>query len=316
MSMESGLELEHAPVVLFVYNRPRHTQATLTALAANHGAQRTHLWVFCDGAKNDADGPNVEKVRQTVRSATGFASLRCVEREQNWGLAKSVIVGVQQLFERYEKVIVLEDDVVTSPHFLAFMNEALQRYGDVSQVFSLGGWRPPEPQLVIPTSYPFDTFVTRRCCSWGWGVWRDRWLEIDWDVADFDDFMADSEAQSEFNRGGGDLTRLLSLQRHGKIDSWAIRFCYAHFASRRFCIRPVKTLVHNIGLDGSGTHCGHEPELWESQVDPTWRPARYCPGDWEDPVVAERFRLASTPVVRSLPNRALRRLKRLWVPHR
>ena len=136
-------------------------------------------------------------------------------------------------------------------------------------------------------------------------------MTIEWSMSYYDDFMRDRAAQAKFNRGGEDLVEMLRLQKRGRIDSWAIRFAYAHHASDRRCIHPIKSLVHNIGLDNSGTHTGESPMHVHQAIDLNWNPQRFCPGRTIDPRIAEAFYAAASPLQVSLPSRVLRKLVKL-----
>lgn len=278
-----------APVALFVYNRPEHTKTTLEALARNVLADRTHLHIFSDGPKHETERAKVEDVRRIARAVSGFASVRIVEREQNLGLANSVITGVTEALESHTKIVVVEDDLITTPQFLTYMNAALTHYRDNPHVFSVTGHNFPATSLPIPPRYKWDTFAAYRCSSWSWGTWPDRWARVDWSMSYYDKFIHDKKAQKAFSRGGPDMIQLLELQREGKIDSWAIRFCYAHFAHNMYCIYPVKSLVKNIGLDDSGTHSAFNPLFHHALLDETWSPRSFCPGSRVDTKLASRF---------------------------
>lgn len=284
-----------APVALFVYKRPDHAKVTLEALARNLMAERSDLFVFSDGPKGDNDAAAVAAVRDLVRSASGFASVTLIERPENMGLARSVITGVSELLEQFDRIIVLEDDLVTSRNFLAYMNDALDQYQDDRLAFSVTGHTFPEPYLHIPEDYSFDTYAGYRCSSWSWGIWRDRWQRIDWGMTYFPAFDRNVAAQGEFNRGGQDMSTLLRMQHEGRIDSWAIRFCYAHHANGMRCMYPIRTLVRNIGLDNSGTHSTPEPRFSHARLDETWRPRKFCRGDLIDSRIEHSFRSVFDP---------------------
>lgn len=284
-----------APVALFTYKRADHTKATLEALAQNTLAAQTSLFVFSDGPKREDEAAAVVAVRELVRATSGFASVTLIERPKNMGLAHSVITGVSELLAQHERVIVLEDDLVTSQHFLAYMNDALDQYRDDPAAFSVTGHTFPEPYLQVPEDYPFDTYAGYRCSSWSWGTWRDRWQRIDWSMNYFPTFCQDVTAQEVFNRGGPDMTAMLRLQHEGRIDSWAIRFCYAHHSHGMRCIYPTKTLVRNIGLDNSGTHSTPEPRFSHATLDERWRPMRFCPAERMDARITQSFRSVFEP---------------------
>ena len=241
-----------APIALFVYSRPEHTRRTVQRLRQNVLASQSELHIFADAAKNANEAGAVEEVRELIHAIEGFRSVTIVERSANLGLAASVIDGITRLCDAYGRVIAVEDDLLTAPDFLAFMNSALDHYQFVPGVFSVGafnyGIRPPQ-------GYSADAFFSYRSCSWGWATWRDRWRKADWQVSDYLDFRSDTRRIRRFSRGGGDLGRMLARQMAGKLDSWAIRWAYAHCTHDAVALLPVQSRVLNIGLDGSGTHC-------------------------------------------------------------
>jgi hypothetical protein len=244
-----------APVALFVYNRPEHTRRTVQSLKHNYLAAETELFIFADGAKGESSDAAVQEVRKYLRTIEGFSSVTIVERERNLGLANSVINGVTQLCNQFGRVIAVEDDLLTSSDFLNFMNNALDRYKSDAGVFSVTGFNfPIEP----PKDYPYDAFCTFRSSSWGWGTWKDRWQKADWSIQDFPEFIADREKRKRFNRGGDDLTGMLELQVAGRLNSWSIRWDYAHYEHDAVALYSVASRVYNIGFDGSGVHCKHE----------------------------------------------------------
>ena len=245
-----------ATIVLFVYNRPWHTQQTVEALQRCELAADSDLYIFADGPK--ADVTKVQKtkileVRKYIHTIDGFLSVTIEESESNKGLANSVISGVTKVITKYGKVIVLEDDIVTHPYFLRFMNEALDFYRDDKRIYSIGGFN---YGFHFPRKYNKDVYIVHRAESWGWGTWADRWKGVDWDIKDAQSFFYSKLKQKRFNRGGDDMSGMLREQLEGKIDSWAIRWDYHLYKQNAFCLRPVKTQANNIGLDGSGIHCG------------------------------------------------------------
>ena len=245
-----------APVILFVYNRPWHTRHTVEALQKNDLATESELFIFADGPKTNATEEQKEKIRQVreyIHKINGFKSITICEKETNQGLANSVIAGVTEIINKFGKAIVVEDDLVTSRYFLKFMNEALDFFENDERIFSVSGYNYSDQTMNIPKSYKHDIYLSYRHESWGWGTWKDRWNSVDWEVSDFKKFCENPKLQKAFNRGGADMSRMLKAQMEGKIDSWAIRFDYALFKQNRFNVKPVKSLVYNIGLT-SGTH--------------------------------------------------------------
>lgn len=241
----------YAPVVLFVYNRPEETRKTIAALRNNLLAAQSDLYIFSDAAKTSWEEQAVGEVRELIRTATGFQSVTVNEASGNKGLANSIIKGIDQVIRKHGRVIVLEDDLITSPNFLSFMNQSLSLYEDTKDVISTTGLT---YDVNIPPGYPYDVYFTRRMCSCGWGTWQDRWEEIDWSVSDYPSFRYNIRKNLQFMRGGEDLPRMLGAYRKGKIDSWAIRFAYHQYKTNTYTVYPVKSLIDNIGFDRAGTN--------------------------------------------------------------
>jgi hypothetical protein len=250
--------MELAPIVLFVYNRPEHIRRTVESLLKNTLAAKSALYIFSDGPKNERDEQKVTTVRDYIKKLKGFGKIEIVFRDKNFGLANSVISGVTEVFGHYNEVIVLEDDIISSPSFLNFMNKALAFYQDNKSIYSLSGY--PYP-IKIPNTYSEDVFISYRASSWGWASWKDRWEKVDWQVKDFNNFISDKNVQKLFERGGEDLIPMLKAQMRGKIDSWAIRWSYAHFKNDAYCLYPAVPLCKNIGTDKSGTHSSSSKKL-------------------------------------------------------
>ena len=282
--------MSYFPVALFAYNRPQHLERTLQALAQAELADQTALYIFSDGSKFD-DDVGVKAVRKLIAAYEGFLSVTVVEASENIGLAGSVIAGVSKLLKSYEAVIVLEDDVICSKQFLVYMNAALKRYQDEKSIFSVTGHMFPRRSFPLPNHYEFDTFLASRCSSWSWGVWRDRWNKVDWEMRYFETFSQDLSLQESFSEGGEDLLLTLKKQHKGEINSWAIRFCYAHFSNNAYCVYPAKTLVKNIGLDNSGMHSIPDRRYMHDRLDQNWLPRNFCSGYEINPKIQAQFKL-------------------------
>ena len=245
-----------APIVLFVYNRSWHTMQTVEALKKNKLAEKSGLFIFSDGPKSREDELKVKEVREYIRKIKDFKSIKIIKRKKNLGLANSVIRGVTEIINKYGEVIVLEDDVITSEFFLEYANFLLNKYKTNKPVFSITGYNPPKKLMKIPKNYDYDIYFSPRAGAQVWATWKDRWEKADWEVKDFDEFLKNKELQKRFNYSGGDMADMLISQMEGKIDSWAIRWCYAHFKNNALCIYPTKSYINNIGFDGSGVHSG------------------------------------------------------------
>jgi hypothetical protein len=239
------------PIVLFVYNRPWHTQQTVAALQQNELASESELFIYSDAPKTEQEQVKVQEVRDYIHLISGFKKVTIIEREENWGLADSIIDGVTNIVNQYEKIIVLEDDLVTSPHFLRFMNEALNIYMDEKKVMHISAYNLP----ITPENIS-ETFFYRASSCWGWATWRDRWTFFEKDA---DKIVKQFSLKDiyHFNVNGSyNFWSHLIANKQKKLNTWAI-FWYANiFLEDGLCLHPSVSLVANIGHDGSGKHCG------------------------------------------------------------
>ena len=161
-----------APIVLFTFNRLVHTQKTIETLSNSELASQSHLFIYSDQARYSQDIEAVKSVREYLDQVSGFKKITKVYQDENIGLANSIIGGVSDVFNEYERVIVLEDDLETSPTFLRFMNQALDFYSP-EQVWSIGGY---SPRIQMPKDYKYDTYLAYRNCSWGSATWKQNWV--------------------------------------------------------------------------------------------------------------------------------------------
>lgn len=245
-----------SPIVLFVYNRPEHTKKTLEALQENKLATESLLFIYSDASKDHASLDKVNEVRSLIKNVTGFKSVTVIQQEKNQGLANSIINGVTDLINKYGKIIVLEDDLITSSYFLTFMNQALNFYESDESIFVVSGY---SPSISIPKNYAHDVYLTHRSSSWGWGTWKNEWNSICWDELYIKKRLQNKKLLKEFGKKGGtDRAKMLLSQINGDIDSWAVRRGFSQFLQKKYTLFPKFTLVKNIGHDETGVHCGKD----------------------------------------------------------
>lgn len=236
-----------APIILFTYKRLDTLKQTLTALQENYLAEKVELFIYSDAAKGEQDEEAVNAVREYIHSIKGFKTVVVIESPFNKGLATSIIEGVNMVLETYEAVIVLEDDLVSSPNFLNYMNQALHFYKDKDKVFSIAGYSIPIHNYESQS----DVYFTSRSSSWGWATWKDRWEVIDWEVKDYSLFKNNSVVRQNFNKMGSDMVQMLDRQMNGKINSWAIRWCYHQFKYNLYSVHPFVSTIENVGFNSS-----------------------------------------------------------------
>ncbi len=240
-----------APICLFTFKRLDCTKQTVEALKNNTLASESELFVYTDAPRNDEEAKVVDTVKEYTRTIDGFKKVHLVPRENNMGCAKSIITGVSELMENYGKAIVVEDDIVTSTNFLAFMNQCLDQYQNDQKIWSISGYT---FHIDYPQDYPYDAYMVQRGSPWGWASWKDRWDTVDWQASDFFEFKKDRKRVREFHVGGSDLVRMVTRNLVGDIDGWDPIWIYQQFKNKQYSVYPVVSKVQNIGFSPDATH--------------------------------------------------------------
>jgi len=257
----------YAPIILFVYNRLDHTRKTVESLQNNTLAKFSDLIIYCDAEKDVNQRENVQSVRKFIHKITGFKTIQIVENKENLGLAKSITLGITAVINDYGRVIVLEDDIITSPYFLQFMNDSLEAYKDNSKVWHISGWSYP-----IPSDALGDTYFIRIMNCWGWATWSDRWSQFNKNPKG----LKESFNRKEITEFDMDNSRVFWPQvianLKGEIDTWAIFWYATIFSKGGLCLAPTKTYTNNIGLDGSGTNCKEDNSLTDMDMNQKIKP--------------------------------------------
>lgn len=259
--------MNYAPIALFTYNRPDHTQQAVESLLTNAEAKYSDLYIFSDGPKNDKAVEGVKANREYIRSLKAanndinspslnregrggsFLSVTIVEREKNWGLANSLIAGITEVINKYGRVIVVEDDLVLSPYFLQFMNEALEKYKDDDRVGTITAYVPP-----IKEQLP-ETFFLMYFMCWGWATWKRAWDLLEKDPRPLLKGLRFKKTKFDVGGGVGNYGNLY-CQKVGLVDSWYVRYYASLFLKGKLSFYPGHSLATNDGLDGTGVHCG------------------------------------------------------------
>lgn len=238
--------MNYAPIILFTYCRPDHVKRTVEALLRNPEAADSDLYIYSDAPQNSAAESGVHETRSYIRTIDGFKSKTIVEREVNYGLAKNLIDGITTVVNKHGSIIVVEDDIVTSPFFLGYMNDALDKYKGNNKVGSIHGYA-----MMLNGNLP-EVFLTPWVGCWGWATWKNRWEYFNPNGKELFDKIASSRPyikKFDFDYSSG-FTKMLHRQVNGEINSWAIRWSASNLVQGRYSLQPSKSLVQQIGMDG------------------------------------------------------------------
>ena len=248
--------MNFAPVILFAYNRPNHIKRTIESLLKYNEVKETDLFIFSDAPKREEDKLKVKQVREYLYTVNQFQSVTITEREVNYGLGKNIIDGVTEIVATYGKVIVLEDDLIVSPYFLEYINEALELYENDNRVISIHGYVYP-----VKEKLP-ETFFLKGTDCLGWGTWKRGWEIFEPDGNLLLKKILETNQYNAFDYNSAyPFTQMLKDQIEGKNNSWAVRWYASAFLNDKYTLYPGKSLVYHAGGDGSGTNTGYDTQL-------------------------------------------------------
>jgi hypothetical protein len=254
-------EIAFSPIALFTFKRPEHTRRTLESLMQNPEFTESPLFIYCDGARNDAEAVQVKETRLLVRNWS-HPNKTIIERDRNWGLANSIIAGVTDLCERFGKVIVVEDDLIVSPVFLDYLNSALAYYADEPKVMQISAHMFP-----VSIQSQYDAVMLPFTTSWGWATWDRAWKYFDPSMSGYEKLKADRVLRRKFDMDGAyPYFQMLKRQSLGKVNSWAIRWYLSVFLQDGLTVHPCHSLVQHVGYDSTATHSFSQHQIETSDL--------------------------------------------------
>lgn len=196
-----------SPIAYFCFNRPEFTKKSIEALLRNKESSKSDLFVFIDA---DKKGKINKKIKNYFENLKGFKSIKVFCNKKNNGINKQIVYGIGKVFEKYDKVIVVEDDVIVSNQFLDYMNKGLKEH---KYCFAVCAYNLPH---TLKQNDEDEFFMCQRFSSWGWGIKKDYYFVI-----------------KQINNT--DLSWDVYLNNSCNYNGWE-------------CLHPVNSLTDNIGF--------------------------------------------------------------------
>lgn len=237
-------------LLLFTYNRSYHTEQVVNALVRNTVLPEK-LFVFQDGKRHDGDDCEWEKVNKLIRTID-WCDKEIIISEYNKGLANSIVSGINYVFQEYDAIIVLEDDCVPTSNFMNFMCQCLKKYQNNKKVFTINGYSYP----VMLEKKQYDVYGGGTIGTWGWATWKDRWDIYKRDYELIKKMRQEEATSRNLARWGSDLEEMVVGNVRGTHDSWAVFWALNVIEKEGICVNPYESFIRNIGMDGTGVHCG------------------------------------------------------------
>lgn len=233
-----------APLAVFAYNRLNLLKQTINDLKNNYGAIHSDLTVFIDGPRTKTDTVIHKEIINYTATIEGFRTIQCHSHDQNLGLKKSILFGVNYMLERHDRLIVLEDDLRTGPYFLEYMNDALELYKDEPQVCQISGYSYVEEYLA--GRFSDSTYFLKGGDCLAWGTWRRAWRFYNDDSNDLHNKILKHRSLKDFDRNGSyPFSQALSSNVNSQ-RSWAINWLASTYLLDMLTLHPVKSLARHV----------------------------------------------------------------------
>lgn len=257
-----------APILITVYNRINHLKRTIEALKKNDLASESILYIASDAPNKKEDENEIKKIREFIKTIEGFKEIKLIERDINFGSYKSTKLAIEDILNRYGKLIFLEDDINVSEYFLEYMNKGLETFENENEIFAICSYSPPNLNI---TGIKEDIYLWNYYCPWGVAIWEKKWKKLDLELAKYPKFFKDKRQVFKFFKGANHVLPILIEDREKKIIAMDARIDFNMFINNWYCVYPLKSLSKNIGVDGSGEHSG-EDKKYQNQRLENWNP--------------------------------------------
>lgn len=229
--------------IIVAYNRPKHTKEVLEGLKKENVK---NIRVYLDYAKTNYDIAQQEKIRKII-SEISWAEIELKERTESLGLAKSITGAITDTLNEYDAIIILEDDCVPRKGFYKFMTNSLKKFESNEKIMSVCGFS-------YFNKEDNKAYGAQRFCPWGWGTWKSKWNKFKMNLKLIvDEYL---EKEKDFSKIPKDIQTYCADKRFisGKMDIWSLNWILIHYKENALTICPPKSLIDNIGFDGTGIH--------------------------------------------------------------
>jgi hypothetical protein len=200
------------------------------------------------------DGPKSKEVSniqsKIVRSVEIFCSLNSIplkiwKRDQNVGVAKSIIASIEWFFHNEEFGVVLEDDLEIGNGFFKYIEANRVLLETHEKLLLISG-----NQFMLNPNLDHSVNWSNYPLIWGWATSRDRWKVIKLGILDEKIYLFNKLFDKVENFWRVGTIRV----RSEIIDTWDIPLAYFMIKNKFLCLLPDTNLVSNRGNDVYAQH--------------------------------------------------------------
>lgn len=244
------------PVFLVFFNRPEPLKKVFESVRE---ARPSKLFLCQDGPRigNKKDIENIKKCREVVSNIDWECEVYYDYSEENLGCGMRIFSGISNAFNKVDRLIIIEDDIVASQSFYPFCSELLERYKDDQRIRLISGMN----HLGVYDETTDDYFFAQSGSIWGWATWKRAWDTVEYDMP----YIKDSNVMNSFrnsfiNKKDADIFIRIGeenrriLDNGGKLSFWSYQAGMAAYLNNQVNIIPKYNLISNIGLTNESVH--------------------------------------------------------------
>lgn len=242
-----------APVAFVIFRRPETTKRVFEEISR---VQPQKLYIIADGARPHIQGEQelVESTRRIVEQVDWPCEVVRIYSNENLGLRQRVMSGLDEVFSREDKAIILEDDCLPSRSFFTFTSDLLERYASDERIALVSGLN-FAPSRKVGSDY----FFSHSAYIWGWATWSRTWRAFrhspqveEWSESEIKTISPTFASRIQKK----DFLNLMSLAN--TLDTWDVSFAVWIRQSRLLTAIPRINLIENIGFGVEATHTKFE----------------------------------------------------------
>ena len=262
------MHINTSPLMVSVYNRELHFKKCIESLKACKFSEKSHLFIAIDAPFRDEDIDANKRIIQYSKEISGFKEITLLIRPENYGAYKNLILAKNEIFSKYNRLIMFEDDNIFSPDFLNFVNKGLNIYQEREDIFSVSGYQYP---IIMPPGYKKDIYLWQGFSAWGVGIWKEKWEKVDWEeekaLKSIRQFLKNYKAVYQHQKTANHyFPAILKMVEQNRLHGDGYLSLY-QFLNNMYSVFPVTSRVRNMGHDGSGIGCGYmENDIYAQQA--------------------------------------------------
>ena len=257
--------MKYAPIEIPTLCRSKHFIRLIESLKQNSWAKYTDVFIGLDFPPSEKYRRGWQEICNYVDTGdfSIFASFHVIRRTENYGFYKNSGDLIERIYEKYDRVIELADDLEVSPNFIEYMDKCLDAFEKDPDVVTIAGYAYPADWVIMTGATCMKQNFN--AAEWGRASWRAKtrqyksYIESGQMLDELPQVISEERYKKMIDAGLREYIPAATYPRFYKTGMMK-RCCdiamRAYLAvDGKYCISPTISKVRNYGFDGSGLYC-------------------------------------------------------------